>query len=162
MQKNASSRVIIVVISLCLVIAVAITIFILSPINTRRNVCDHAYYVMSHLVTNSKNERLKQICQSQSLTNDNISEAKKLLDEEADPNQNGYYPSFPLVMRVIQHYRHREIDRGNAYELIKALLEHGADPNSKDEDGYTPLDTANGNLEMTRLLLRYGARRGSL
>jgi uncharacterized protein len=40
----------------------------------------------------------------------------------------------------------------------RILLEHGADPNCKGEDGYTPLHEAagTGQIELMRLLIKYG------
>jgi ankyrin repeat protein len=40
----------------------------------------------------------------------------------------------------------------------RILLEHGADPNCKGEDGYTPLHEAagTGQIELVRLLIKYG------
>lgn len=43
--------------------------------------------------------------------------------------------------------------------IAQALLEHGAEVNSKQQEGFTPLHEAaqNGQLEMVELLLQYGA-----
>ena len=45
------------------------------------------------------------------------------------------------------------------YDLVKLLLENGADVNVRDDDGNTPLTNAlsNGDKEMMKLLLKYGA-----
>ena len=42
---------------------------------------------------------------------------------------------------------------------MKLLLEHGADPNARQQMGYTPLHSAasRGDIEMAKLLLRHGA-----
>jgi cytohesin len=46
--------------------------------------------------------------------------------------------------------------------LAKRLLDHGADPNARDEENETPLHDAaeKGNVEMVLLLLQEGARAG--
>ena len=48
---------------------------------------------------------------------------------------------------------------GSHTELVKLLLEHGADPNALQEGGFTPLHAAaqNGDVETIRTLLFYGA-----
>ncbi len=48
---------------------------------------------------------------------------------------------------------------GMHLEIARELLEHGADPNARQQDGFTPLQEAahNGQEEMVRLLLEYGA-----
>jgi ankyrin repeat protein len=50
-------------------------------------------------------------------------------------------------------------DPKKATRLARALLEAGADPNSTEQGGYTPLHTAasNGNLELAVLLLDHSA-----
>jgi len=44
-------------------------------------------------------------------------------------------------------------------DLARILLEHGADPNARQESDFTPLHEAarSGNLELTRLLVEHGA-----
>lgn len=48
---------------------------------------------------------------------------------------------------------------GGHRKIVKMLLEHRADPNIREQDGYTPLHTAaqNGDEEMIRILLYGGA-----
>ncbi|PLB44109.1 ankyrin [Aspergillus steynii IBT 23096] len=41
--------------------------------------------------------------------------------------------------------------------ILKALLEHGANPNTADKDGVTPFNLTTGDPELFRLFLRYGA-----
>jgi len=45
-------------------------------------------------------------------------------------------------------------------EIVKMLLEHGADANAKQERGFVPLHdaAANGNAELVQLLVEHGAR----
>ena len=45
----------------------------------------------------------------------------------------------------------------NKTEVVKILLENGADVNAKSEDGFTPLMMAFGNIEIMTLLLELGA-----
>jgi uncharacterized protein len=46
-------------------------------------------------------------------------------------------------------------------EMMRILLDRGADPNARQQMGYTPLHTAasRGDIEMAKLLLSYGATR---
>jgi ankyrin repeat protein len=46
------------------------------------------------------------------------------------------------------------------HEAVEVLLEAGADPNSRDLSGVTPLDIAeeHGAHDIAALLLRYGAK----
>lgn len=48
---------------------------------------------------------------------------------------------------------------GNHLEIVKLLIEHGADVNAAQEGGFRPLHSAaqNGNPEMAHVLLRHGA-----
>lgn len=50
-------------------------------------------------------------------------------------------------------------------EVIRLLLEHGADPEIRDSNGHTPLHTAafhDNNVEIIRLLLKHGANVNTL
>jgi uncharacterized protein len=50
---------------------------------------------------------------------------------------------------------------GQHLEIVRLLLDHGADPNARQADGYTPLHSAaqNGQAAMVRLLLEHKADR---
>ncbi len=54
---------------------------------------------------------------------------------------------------------HAGASRGGA-EIVKLLLEAGADPNAKQERGFVPLHSAaaNGNAAVVELLVKNGAR----
>jgi ankyrin repeat protein len=54
---------------------------------------------------------------------------------------------------------HAGATRGDA-EIVKMLLEAGADPNAQQERGFVPLHSAaaNGNFPVVQLLLQHGAR----
>jgi uncharacterized protein len=57
---------------------------------------------------------------------------------------------------------HAGASRGGA-EIVKMLLEAGADPNVKQERGFVPLHSAaaNGNVAVVELLLKHGAHAGA-
>jgi ankyrin repeat protein len=50
-------------------------------------------------------------------------------------------------------------DPGARYEIAKLLLEHGADPNARQQDDFTPLMAAdqNGEERLRELLIEHGA-----
>jgi ankyrin repeat protein len=50
-------------------------------------------------------------------------------------------------------------DEALRYELVKLVLEHGADPNLRQGGGFRAIDAArqNGDARVTQLLLEYGA-----
>jgi uncharacterized protein len=54
---------------------------------------------------------------------------------------------------------HAGATRGDA-EIVKMLLDAGADPNARQERGFVPLHSAvaNGNVPVVELLLKHGAR----
>ena len=54
---------------------------------------------------------------------------------------------------------HAAASRGDQ-EIVRILLEAGADPNARQEGGFVPLHSAaqNGNLPVAELLLRHGAK----
>ncbi|KAI7899596.1 ankyrin repeat-containing domain protein [Cokeromyces recurvatus] len=53
---------------------------------------------------------------------------------------------------------HKYAKRGEA-EIVRSLLESGANPNEKDYAGWTPLHEAslNGHIEVVKILIQYGA-----
>ena len=77
-----------------------------------------------------------------------------LLKYNADINSQSDEGGTPL------YYASRGDPEGKAADIVRRLLEHGADPNICDNDHTTPLHEAssNGSLEAARLLLSYGAK----
>ena len=59
-----------------------------------------------------------------------------LLDNGADPNHQGPFRDSTPLHRVV-YYRDETPD---TIEIIKLLIEHGADPRITDADGKTPID----------------------
>ena len=60
-------------------------------------------------------------------------------------------------------FRSLHLALGPGYlEVARFLIEHGADLNSCDKEGWTPLHTAarNGHLDVVRLLLEHGQGQG--
>ena len=104
--------------------------------------------------------------------------ARLLLDHGADPhakNVKGRSPLHELIRGVhgvhtdqgrtygyssIQESREVGVRLQNALNVARALLEHGVDVNSLDNDHATPLHFASscGGLEIVRLLLGHGAK----
>jgi len=82
--------------------------------------------------------------------NGNITEVKKQLAWGANPNSRTFwYLESPL----------HEAARGGYPEIVKLLLEKGAQVNIRNEGGATPLHYAarNGNIEVMEILLENGA-----
>lgn len=75
--------------------------------------------------------------------------AKVLLKHGA--NVNATADGVSVLMRAVQ--------RNCSKEFIKLLLDSGADPKMKDEDGKTALDYAKGNPEIEELLKQYRAKK---
>ena len=68
---------------------------------------------------------------------------------EQPPNSGSFMSLTPLLLAVM---------RENP-AIVRILLEKGADPNLRNEDGVSPLIVAaeNGNIEYVQMLLGYGA-----
>jgi ankyrin repeat protein len=81
--------------------------------------------------------------------------AELLLSNGADPNAAA---TNPMRVRPL-HAAAATSDAANAVELTKRLLARGADPNSSQHGGWTPLHEAagNGNAALVSLLLAHGA-----
>ena len=65
-----------------------------------------------------------------------------------------------VIYTCMQHtHRHIQCCIDRALELSKILVEHGADLNSRDVDGWTPLHAAaaTGNIQMINMLVEGGA-----
>jgi hypothetical protein len=88
---------------------------------------------------------------------------KKLLEEGADPN--GEYDGTPLVwtatMMVVVTHNARRAEEANAREVLKVMLEKGANPNATgSKSSATALATFKSDLqpEDRALLEKYGAK----
>ena len=79
-----------------------------------------------------------------------------LLKHNAYINLQDIYGYTSLHDVLVWAYTSRE---GNIVEIVRRLLEHGADPNIRLRNGSTPLHKASSHrsLEVVRLLLSYGA-----
>ena len=80
-----------------------------------------------------------------------------LLEHKQDINLIDDYGDTPLHDVLSRVY---PSPKGNVVEIVRRLLEHGADPNIvRTGSGSTPLHkaSADGSLEVARLLLSYGA-----
>ena len=77
-----------------------------------------------------------------------------LVECGADVNARGRYGAAPLCYALWG-----QGPNFTNLELVRWLLNHGADPNVRDEDGETSLHAALrfGMLEMARLLVEHGA-----
>ena len=77
--------------------------------------------------------------------------AEMLLEAGADANKKpyGYGKNSALMLAIIQKNNN----------LVKALLENGANTNVTDDNGWTPLAYAveRGNIHLVKLLLEHGA-----
>ena len=85
---------------------------------------------------------------------------RKLLDAGESPHQQSTEP--PNKGRTALHYAaggSRYKPKGQHLEVVKLLLERGADVNAKADSGYTALHVASGlgQAEMVELLLQRGA-----
>ena len=86
----------------------------------------------------------------------NLGAVQLLLEHNPDIGLRDNYGDTPLhlILDLIGHS-----PEGNAVEIVRRLLEYGADPNLCPRSGSTPLHKASsgGSLEVARLLLSHGA-----
>ena len=87
-----------------------------------------------------------------------IEAVQVLLEHNADINSQSHTGKTPLYC-VFNNHPSSEYE-GKIVEIVRRLLQHGADPNICDEDHSTPLQKASslGFLKVARLLLSYGAK----
>jgi ankyrin repeat protein len=78
-----------------------------------------------------------------------------LLEHRVDINLQDIYGETALYSVLTDHG-----SEGKVVEIVRRLLEHGADPNIRNKKHKTPLHQASsrGFLEAARLLLSYGAK----
>lgn len=108
------------------------------------------------VVYTTENIRLRDICNKNIITDAELSEAIKLLNRGADPNQV-YMLNDPLLVRLMNGYR--IYNDKNHEKLFIALLDHGADPNKKNIWGeINPLLSYGFNIELERELIKHGAK----
>ena len=81
-----------------------------------------------------------------------------LLEHNADVNSRNHYGGTPLLEACEQHRDSQS--HGKVADIVRRLLEHGADPNIRSDDDLTALHRAsfNGLLKAAQLLLSYGAK----
>ena len=85
-----------------------------------------------------------------------------LIEHNADIHIRTNFGKSPLHLAASSDNEDDQVD------IVQVLLDHGADPNARDDDNSTPLHhsslwqkkgylTTRGTVEGTRLLLKYGA-----
>ncbi|KAN0136186.1 hypothetical protein V8E53_006046 [Lactarius tabidus] len=82
-----------------------------------------------------------------------------LLEHNADINSQDIEGGTPLIRVLLED---RSSPEGKIVDMVRWLLEHGADPNIRRHDNTTALHRASsrGSLEVAQLLLSYGAKVG--
>jgi len=94
--------------------------------------------------------------------NDLLEVIELLLAHGADVNVRDNRQFTPLLYAVdwgnFYQFRMSPEDKIAYMTILKALLEKGADPNLQDSSGRTPLKLAEGELEVIKLLIKYGAK----
>jgi hypothetical protein len=99
--------------------------------------------------------RLREICETRTISDQQLREAIELLDQGADPNQK---ESAGCLLEDLMTSWRLYNDK-NHERLFIALLEHGADPNGNIDDGeMDPLLFWGLNLDLERALIKHGAR----
>ena len=86
-----------------------------------------------------------------------VDAARALLEAGADPNAMSRHRF--VKVRPLHTATALDISSGDP-EIVRVLLEHGADVNGRsDEGGFTPLHNASGSgaAELVRILLEHGA-----
>lgn len=78
-----------------------------------------------------------------------------LLESGADPNQPASNPTRVAPL----HSACAGVDPQQRLAVVRQLLEHAADPNARQQRGFTPLHAAaqNGDVPLIQLLLDFGA-----
>ena len=82
-----------------------------------------------------------------------------LLERKADINSQDGEGRTPLLYFLHQDDTRSSLE-GMKVDMVRRLLEHGADPNIPDNNHTSPLhqESSRGRLEVSRLLLSYGAK----
>ena len=87
-----------------------------------------------------------------------LQSARTLIEHNADIHIQGKYGRSPLHVAAMHWIKHDQDD------VIQVLLDHGANPNARDDNNATPLHYSSwfqlsdgGTVEGTRLLLKHGA-----
>jgi ankyrin repeat protein len=83
-----------------------------------------------------------------------------LLEYNADVNSQSNQRYTPLYLVLYRHVAPSTVTEEKVVDIVRGLLEHGADPNLRHRSLSTPLHQASskGRLEAARLLLSYGAK----
>jgi serine/threonine-protein phosphatase 6 regulatory ankyrin repeat subunit B len=84
---------------------------------------------------------------------------RTLIGRNADINPRDYFGDTPLHQTMVLWLDRSESSQDGRLDVAKFLLEHGADPDTKNDDGWTPLHLASlfGCLKGTQLMLEHGA-----
>ena len=84
---------------------------------------------------------------------------RTLVERNADINARGRFGDTPLHLTMDNWYKQSERTQDCRLDVVKFLLEHGADPDAKNDDHSTPLHAAShfGSVKGARLVLEQGA-----
>ena len=82
-----------------------------------------------------------------------------LVERNADINARDRSGNTPLHRTMVEWYQQSERTQDCRLDVVKFLLEHGADPDAKDDDRWTPLHEASnyGSVKGAQLILEHGA-----